>query len=349
MTGPLIIDVEGFALTAEEKERLAHPWVGGVILFTRNFESIEQVTELTRSIHAIRPGGAKDGERLLVSIDHEGGRVQRFRKGFTHLPSFRVLAEALAQGSDAPGPAGESVMRASQAARQAGIQLAAELRAIGVDFSYTPVLDLDYGRSEVIGDRSFHRSPAWVSLMAAAMMQGLSLSGFKNCGKHFPGHGWAQADSHHDLPVDERDLESILRDDCLPYAELAAAPQLNDGTRGPALLTAVMPAHVRYPQVDDSPAGFSSVWIREILRERLGFDGVVISDDLSMAGAAIYEDVADRAQAAFEAGCDATLICNRPDLAVRALDEMPKRMPQFLSSSDRRGLGRLMPHATAPQ
>lgn len=349
MTGPLIIDVEGFALSAEERERLAHPWVGGVILFTRNFESIEQVTELTRSIHAIRPGGSQEGERLLVSIDHEGGRVQRFREGFTHLPSFRALSAMLERVGDATVPAGESVMMATQAARQAGIQLAAELRGIGVDFSYTPVLDLDYGHSEVIGDRSFHRSPAWVSLMAAAMMQGLSLSGFKNCGKHFPGHGWAQADSHHDLPVDERDLDSILADDCLPYAELAAAPQLMNGSRGPALLTAVMPAHVRYPQVDNAPAGFSSVWIRNILRERLGFDGVVISDDLSMAGAAIYEDVADRAQAAFEAGCDATLICNRPDLAVRALDEMPKRMPQFLRSSDRRGLGRLMPHAPIAQ
>ncbi len=319
--GPLIIDLEGVALSAEERERLLHPWVGGVILFSRNFESIEQLEALTASIHRLRP--------LLITVDHEGGRIQRFRDGFTALPSFRSLSEGL---GDHPSP--EALSAATQLACRAGTTLATELRASGIDFSYTPVLDLDHGRSAVIGDRAFHRNPHLVSMLAAAVMQGLRLAGFHSCGKHFPGHGWATADSHHALPVDDRPLEVILADDASPYAALG---------KDLAPLSAVMPAHIRYTAVDDQPAGFSRTWLREILRGRLNFDGVIISDDLSMAGAAIYEDISDRAQAAFEAGCDATLICNRPDLSAQALDELPRRMPTFLSSGHRRSLLRLLP------
>ncbi|MGA0897579.1 MAG: beta-N-acetylhexosaminidase [Burkholderiaceae bacterium] len=321
--GPLIIDVEGFALTAEESERLMHPWVGGVILFSRNFESVEQLKALTAAIHRLRP--------LLISVDHEGGRIQRFREGFTALPSFQSLGEGLSSQ-----PSAAALAQAMQNARQAGLTLARELRAVGVDYSYTPVLDLNHGQSAVIGDRSLHRDPALVTMLASAVMHGLRMAGFHNCGKHFPGHGWAQADSHLALPVDDRPLETILSDDASPYAWLG---------RGDAALSAVMPAHIRYTAVDDQPAGFSRTWLTDILKGRLGFEGVVISDDLAMAGAAIYEDVADRAQAAFEAGCDATLICNRPDLSIRALDELPRRMPDFLTAPARRSLARLLPDA----
>ncbi len=333
MLGPFIIDVQGLSLTAEETEKLAHPWVGGVILFSRNFEDRSQLQALTRQIHAIRPGLAKtEAERLKISVDHEGGRIQRFRQGFTSLPSFRSLGECLSQGCGAA-----ELRSACEQARQAAFTLAQELREVGVDFSYTPVLDLDYGQSEVISDRSFHRDENLVSALAEATMQGLAQAGFKNCGKHFPGHGWASADSHHALPEDDRDLQTILRQDVLPYMRLGS------GAYGQVPLTAVMPAHIRYTQVDSQPAGFSRIWLQDILRSQLGFDGVIISDDLGMAGAAVYSDVADRAQAAFEAGCDATLICNRPDLADRALDELPRRMPHFLASPSRRNLDRLMP------
>jgi beta-N-acetylhexosaminidase len=333
MLGPLIIDVAGTSLTAEEAEKLAHPWVGGVILFSRNFADRAQLMALTREIHAVRPGLAQsDHERLKISVDHEGGRIQRFRDGFTALPSFRSLGECLQSGCGAA-----ELAAACDQARQAAFTLASELKAVGVDFSYTPVLDLDYGQSQVISDRSFHRDENLVSALAEATMAGLAQAGFKNCGKHFPGHGWASADSHHALPVDDRDLQTILRQDILPYLRLGS------GAYGQVPLTAVMPAHIQYTQVDDQPAGFSRVWLQDILRDRLGFDGVIISDDLAMAGAAVYDDVADRAQAAFEAGCDATLICNRPDLAERALDELPRRLPDFLKAASRRKLDRLMP------
>ena len=340
MTGPFIIDVEGFELSPEEKNRLEHPWVGGVILFTRNFKDTAQLKALTAAIHAVRPGNP-----LLITVDHEGGRIQRFREGFTKLPSFRSLGERLPQLSDAKRSSGPeatdcaALELALSEARAAGADLAFELKAVGVDFSYTPVLDLDYGRSEVIGDRSFHREPAFVSMLAAAMAQGLAMAGFRTCGKHFPGHGWAEADSHHALPVDDRPLDFILQDDAWPYARLGR------GRFERALLQSVMPAHVVYPQVDHLPAGFSRIWVTDILKGQLGFEGVVISDDLSMAGAAVFEDIADRCEAAFAAGCDATLICNRPDLAVRALDSVPARIPAFLADPGRRSLARLRPRS----
>ncbi len=327
--GPFIIDVQGFTLTDQERELLAHPWVGGVIYFTRNFESREQIRALSESIHGIsRPG---NGAPLLICVDHEGGRVQRFREGFTEIPAMSTL------GAMWPDHDPDAQLAALARARQLGYTLARELREVGVDFSFTPVLDLDWQRSDIIGERAFHGDPRVVSHLAAALMHGLALAGMSNCGKHFPGHGWPTADSHVALPVDERPLEEILRSDALPYARI-----------GSPALGAVMPAHIRYTQVDDSPAGFSRIWLQQILRDQLGFDGVIISDDLSMAGAAVLDDVADRAQAAFEAGCDATLICNRPDLAQRALDEVPRRMPHFLNDPQRRGLERLLPLTAVP-
>nr|UOZ96936.1 Beta-hexosaminidase [Cupriavidus sp.] len=338
MSGPFIIDVQGLSATAEELEILAHPWVGGVILFTRNFADRDQLRGLTQQIRQVRRA---DGIPLLISVDHEGGRVQRFREGFTALPAFGTLGARLAEAlADADGGSGFSGVEVALAlARQAGQDLAFELKAVGVDFSYTPVLDLDYGRSAVIGNRSFGRFPQVVTLAASAVLQGLAQAGFRSCGKHFPGHGWAEADSHHALPIDDRPLDQILANDVWPYERLCSGPFER------ALVQAVMPAHVVYSQVDSQPAGFSSRWIREVLRGHVGFEGVVISDDLSMAGAAVYADVADRAQAAFNAGCDATLICNRPDLAIQALDAVPRRMPGFLGDPTRRYLSLLLPRA----
>ncbi len=322
--GPLIVCVQGFSLTDRERDVLAHPWVGGVIYFTRNFESKDQIRELSRQIHAIRR--PTDSAPLLICVDHEGGRVQRFREGFTEIPAMSTLGAMWDPDNT------DAQLAALARARQLGFTLASELRDVGVDFSFTPVLDLDWGRSEIIGERAFHHDPRVVAQLSAAVMHGLALAGMKNCGKHFPGHGWPQADSHLALPVDERSLDEILQQDALPYARI-----------GSPALSSVMPAHILYTQVDTMPAGFSKVWLEHILRQRLGFEGVIISDDLSMAGAAVLDDVADRAETAFKAGCDATLICNRPDLVERALDELPKRMPQFLSDPNRRGLELLRP------
>jgi beta-N-acetylhexosaminidase len=322
--GPFIIDVQGLALTLEEREVLCHPWVGGIIYFTRNFQSKTQIAALSAEIRSVRE--SKGLPPVLICVDHEGGRVQRFREGFTAIAAMGSIG-ALWQDTDT-----DSQLAALAMARQQGYVLAKELREVGVDFSFTPVLDLDWGRSEIIGQRAFHANPAVVAQLSAALMHGLLQAGMKNCGKHFPGHGWAVADSHLALPEDERSLEEILSQDALPYARI-----------GSPTLSSVMPAHIRYTQVDDAPAGFSKIWLNDILRKRLGFEGVIISDDLSMAGAAVLEDVADRAQAAFEAGCDATLICNRPDLAQRALEELPKRMPQFLNDPNRKGLELLLP------
>lgn len=322
--GPLIIDIEGFSLTPQERERLAHPWVGGVIYFTRNYESKAQIQALSQAIHAIpRPSGCLP---LLICVDHEGGRVQRFREGFTPISPMASLGALWDSDQE------NSQLAALAEARRLGYVLASELRAVGVDFSFTPVLDLNWGRSEIIGERAFHADPRVVSQLASGLMHGLSLAGMKNCAKHFPGHGWPLADSHLALPIDERSLDEILRNDALPYARI-----------GSPTISAVMPAHIRYTQVDQAPAGFSKIWCQKILRQQLGFDGVIISDDLSMAGAAVYADVTDRAQAAFEAGCDATLICNRPDLAQEALDQLPKRLPGFLSDPLRKGLESLRP------
>lgn len=285
--GPVVVDVAGFALDERERRRLLHPLVGGVILFARNFESKEQLTRLCAEIHALRQ------PELLVCVDHEGGRVQRFREGFTELPPMRELGRLWEK--DAP--------EACRRATEVGQTIGRELRAIGVDLSFTPVLDLDWGRSEVIGDRAFHGDAHAVSMLARCVNHGLLLSGMANCGKHFPGHGYAGADSHVAMPVDERPLETLLSHDAAPYAWL-----------GDTLLS-VMPAHVVYPQVDAAPAGFSERWLRGILRGRLGFRGLIFSDDLTMEGASVAGDIVARARAALDAGCDMVLVCNRPELA----------------------------------
>lgn len=278
--GPLMIDVGGLALTAEDRRRLSHPLVGGVILFGRNYQSPEQLAALTAEIHALRT------PRLPIAIDHEGGRVQRCREGFTRLPAMRRLGEWWDRAPD----------DASDAAYDIGYVLAAELRACGVDLSFTPVLDLDWGRSGVIGDRAFHRKPEAVTQLAGALIEGLRAAGMAAVGKHFPGHGHVEADSHVAIPVDERRFEE-LAEDLQPFRLLQ--------------LDGVMPAHVIFPQIDSLPAGFSPVWIGK-LRQELGFDGVIFSDDLSMEGASVAGDILARATAAWLAGCDVLLVCNAP-------------------------------------
>ncbi len=285
---PLIIDIAGTTLTAVDRQRLAHPLVGGMILFARNWQDRAQLTALCADIHALRPD-------LLICVDHEGGRVQRFRTdGFTHLPPMQRLGQLWQTASP---------QAAQQAALACGYVLAAELRACGVDLSFTPVLDLDWGHSSVIGDRSFGRQGAIVSALAQSLMHGLLQAGMANCGKHFPGHGFAAADSHIAMPVDERSLPAILADDAAPYPWLAQ------------VLTSVMPAHIVYPQVDSRPAGFSPRWLQDILRGQLGFDGVIFSDDLSMEGARTIDgqcvSYTQAAVAALQAGCDMVLLCNQ--------------------------------------
>lgn len=279
--GPLMIDIAGKALSELDRQRLVHPLVGGVILFARNYDSPQQLTELCAAIHALR------APPLPIAVDHEGGRVQRFREGFSLLPAMRRLGE---WWDGSPRATVES-------ARMLGFVLAAELRACGVDFSFAPVLDLDWGRSGVIGDRAFHGDPQAVIDLAGGLIAGMREAGMACCGKHFPGHGWAAADSHVAIPVDERSLAEMAPD-LEPFRTLK--------------LDAVMPAHVIYPQVDSRPAGFSPVWIGK-LRKELGFDGVIFSDDLSMEGASVAGGIVARVQAAWDAGCDMLLICNAPD------------------------------------
>ena len=295
---PLIIDVAGTALSADDRRRLAHPQVGGVIHFARNWQGRAQMQALNAEIKAIRPD-------LLVCVDHEGGRVQRFRTdGFTRLPSMRTLGALWM----------DDALRAVQAATATGFVLASELRAVGVDFSFAPVLDLDHGESSVIGDRSFHRDPRVAALLAKGVMHGLLQAGMANCGKHFPGHGFVKADSHVAIPVDRRSLKAILADDARPFEWLT-------GT-----LAAVMPAHVIYPKVDARPAGFSSKWLRDILRGRLGFDGAIFSDDLSMEAGRYIDgrllSYTDAALAALDAGCDLAMLCNQSIGDGAPLDEL---------------------------
>ncbi|HLW04127.1 MAG TPA: beta-N-acetylhexosaminidase [Azoarcus sp.] len=286
--GPVMVDVEGFALTDAERKRLSHPLAGGVILFARNFRSSRQLAALTAEIRALRE------PQLLIAVDHEGGRVQRFRTdGFTHLPPMRAFGRKWDEDR-------ESALKMAHAA---GFVLAAELRAHGVDLSFTPVLDLDYGGSRVIGDRAFHRDPAAVAALAGALVDGLKDAGMGAVGKHFPGHGFVAADSHLEIPVDERDFDTVWADDIAPYrTSLGRA------------LAGVMPAHVNYPNIDSRPAGFSAFWLQDVLRGRLGFQGVIFSDDLTMEGASVAGGIVARCDAASAAGCDMMLVCNRPDL-----------------------------------
>ena len=324
--GPITLDVVGLELNAEDRRRILDPLTGGIILFGRNFSNRKQLTKLSSEIKKLRSD-------VLISIDHEGGRVQRCKTdGFTHLPAMRKLGELWAAKS-ASTHAAESAALAMAAATACGYVLASELRACGIDFSFTPVLDLDFGRSGVIGDRSFSRDPQIVFALAKSLNEGLRLAGMANCGKHFPGHGWAEADSHVAIPVDERPLAEILNDDAKPYEWLDLS------------LAAVMPAHVIYPKVDTLPAGFSKIWLHSVLRQELGFEGVIFSDDLSMEGASVAGSVVKGAELALEAGCDAVLICNRPDLADQLLSKLKVSKAKQAQSATR--LNRLMSQAPA--
>lgn len=301
--GPVFVDVAGCELTDAERERLRHPLVGGVILFARNFRDAETLSALTAEIHAVRDPA------LIVAVDHEGGRVQRFRtNGFTHLPAMRTLGAKW----------DEDHVAALDAARAAGFVLAAELLAHGVDLSFTPVLDLDYGGSRVIGDRAFHRDPQAVASLASALIAGMREAGMGCVGKHFPGHGFVEADSHVEIPVDERSFDEVWAEDVAPYRHRLGRQ-----------LSGVMPAHVIFRNIDPQPAGFSPFWLGDVLRGKLGFEGVIFSDDLTMEGATVVGDIVARASAAFGAGCDMVLVCNRPDLA----DDLLARWQPEVSSA----------------
>ncbi len=284
--GPLMLDVAGFELSTEDRERISDPLIGGVILFTRNYAAPAQLEALTRAIRALRDPPP------LIGVDHEGGRVQRFRDGFSVVPPMRALGERWDR--DAAGAAEE--------AERIGACIAGELSAHEIDFSFIPVLDLDYGRSAVIGNRALHRNPNAVAHLACALRRGLLAGGMAAVGKHFPGHGYVEADSHTEIPVDDRPLALLEREDLVPFAVLTRQG-----------IEAIMPAHVIYPAVDALPAGFSRVWLHDVLRRRLDFDGLVFSDDLSMAGAKSAGGIVARAEAACAAGCDMVLVCNDPD------------------------------------
>jgi beta-N-acetylhexosaminidase len=292
---PLVLDVAGTALTADDRRRIAHPMTGGLIFFARNFRDRRQITEVAAEAKSLRPD-------LLVTVDHEGGRVQRFRTdGFTHLPPMRAFGDLWMRDA----------MRAIDAATCAGYVLGAELRSCGVDLSWTPVLDLDHGRSSAIGDRAFHRDPRVVAVLAQALITGLLRAGMNNCAKHFPGHGWAAADTHTGSAVDDRTLDDILGDDARPYDWLSAA------------ITCVIPAHVTYPRVDSRPAGFSPRWLNDVLRGTLGYTGAVCTDDLSMEGARHAGSPLDACIAALNAGCDLVMVCNQSKVdGGRPVDEV---------------------------
>ena len=293
--GPLMFDLSSIELTQEERDMLKHPGAGGVILFSRNFESPEQIQELIQQIHRVRR------PELLIAVDQEGGRVQRFKQGFVHLPPAGWFGELYAKNSKA----------ARNVAQSVGWLMAAELRAVGVDFSFAPVLDLGHGNSKVIGDRAFHRSPSVVSELAYSWMLGVHAAGMAAVGKHFPGHGGVTGDSHYTLPIDSRSAEEIWKDDLIPFQHM-----IDNG------LEAIMPAHVIYESISPDLAGFSSFWLKDVLRNRLGFQGVIFSDDLTMAAADAAGDYQDRAQAALAAGCDMILVCNNQVGAMQVLDTL---------------------------
>ncbi len=303
--GPLIIDVEGWSLTAEDTGVLGHPLIGGVILFTRNFKTSEQLAELVGHIHAIRE------PRLLVLIDHEGGPVQRFRNGFTHLPAATQLGRYYDCNS----------AQALKLTQDIGWLLAAELRAVGIDHSFTPVLDRQTDESKVLKDRTYHHDIQVIAELANRLMKGLQESGMQATGKHFPGHGGVKQDSHLERPVDARSYADIYSQSLLPFERM-----IHYGLSG------IMPAHVVYEQVDSNPAGFSRIWLKEILRKQLEFNGVIFSDDISMAGACAVGGYTERAEAALEAGCDSVLVCNNRAGVVEILDKLKHSINPVLHS-----------------
>ncbi|MEW9798623.1 beta-N-acetylhexosaminidase [Alteromonas sp. CYL-A6] len=311
--GPLIIDCQQELLQPDEKEKLAHPLTGGVILFARNYHDPEQLRELTRSIREAA------GKPLLIAVDHEGGRVQRFREGFTRLPAMGDLLTRTADSDEA-----------SALANACGTIMAYELKQADIDISFAPVLDIN-GISDVIGDRAFADNADEVVTLARALINGMRQCDMPATGKHFPGHGSVQADSHIAVPVDSRALSEITSQDMIVFERLIAEQALD----------AIMPAHVIFPAVDDAPAGFSSVWLQTILRQQMGFDGVIFSDDLSMEGAAVAGGYPERAQAALAAGCTMLLACNNPAGAERILDTLPHT--GYDSTRCQRMTGRALP------
>lgn len=293
--GRVMVDIAGFELTRHERQRLEHPACAGVILFSRNYDNREQLRRLCEQIKSVRDPA------LLIAVDQEGGRVQRFRKQFTVLPPMRTIGSVWETDRE----------QGVKLAHDAAVVIASELASCGIDFSFAPVLDVDHGRSTVIGDRAFHSSADAVIELGGAFVQGLRECGMSAVGKHFPGHGAVSGDTHHDIAIDHRTLEQIEKDDLRPFAALCK--------RG---LAAVMPAHVIYDKLDTHPAGFSKFWLQEVLRKRLGFEGAVFSDDLSMRAASVAGDAPARVRAAFEAGCDIALVCNAPADAEAVLQAM---------------------------
>jgi beta-N-acetylhexosaminidase len=288
-----MVDLEGTSINDAERSLLLKPEVGGVILFTRNFESVEQITVLVEEIHQLRT------PRLLVAVDHEGGRVQRFHEGFSKIPAAAIYAKTTKN----------NIQQSRSLAEKAGWLMAVELRACGIDFSFAPVLDLAHGLSGVIGDRAFHSKPATVATLAYAFMHGMNKAGMQGVGKHFPGHGGVVEDSHVAMPVDHRELDELLRSDIVPFESMIENK-----------LAGIMPAHVIYDKIDDKPAGYSSYWIETILRDKFGFQGAVFSDDLSMEAAGIVGGFGERADAALKAGCDMALVCNHLQGAIEAAE-----------------------------
>jgi len=311
--GPAVIDVVGTALTDEDRNRLRHPAAGGVILFSRNYENPAQLAALTEEIQKLREPG------LPICVDHEGGRVQRFREGFSAIPPMRTLGRLWDRDPAA----------ARETARALAYISGAELAAHGIDFSFAPVLDLDFGSSSVIGDRALHFDPTAVGALGACIVQGFADAGMGAVGKHFPGHGYAAADSHVAVPKDDRRFADIAKKDLIPFRATIEAG-----------LAGVMPAHVIYGQVDAEPAGYSKHWLQEVLRGKLGFEGLIFSDDLSMEGASVAGGVPERARAALEAGCDMVLLCNDPagqEVLLKSLGETPLQSPERLDRMRRKG------------
>jgi len=311
--GPVVVDVLGATLTDEDRSRIRHPAAGAVILFARNYENPEQLAQLTAEIERQREPA------LPICVDHEGGRVQRFREGFTAIPPMRLLGKLWDRDRDA----------GKEAAASVGYIIAAELGAHGVDFSFAPVLDLDYGGSSVIGDRALHFDPTAVGALGACLVRGLAQGGVAAVAKHFPGHGYAEADSHVAVPRDGRRFKEIARKDIAPYKQVIEAG-----------LAAVMPAHVIYSEVDSQPAGYSRRWLEEVLRKQLGFQGLVFSDDLSMEGAAVAGGPPERSRAALAAGCDLVLLCNNPaglDELLESLKDLQLAKPERLERMKKQG------------